>query len=203
MQGHSWIVIGSSPLARQAYAEARRRWPDSQTITCNRGLSIEPQPDFYFLSDQLACQLWAADGKAAAKRGRTKTVTLRRDPAAMKMRRTDDFDLVLREGYPFEPFQLSGCWCVEFAIRFGAASIVALCGMEGYRPGVGTGPVNYFEGAHRIPESEGLGKDLLNKAVIPLTDKLCAKYPEVKFECLGQPNYEIARPNWHLIPVSP
>ena len=115
----TWIVLGCSPLAREAYATARRDFPGAPVITCNRGLQIEPNPDFFFLSDQLACKLFAEGGKTASKRGKTKRITLRRDPQAMKMRTVDDFEIVYREGYPFEPFQTSGIWCVEYAIRVG------------------------------------------------------------------------------------
>lgn len=195
-----WVVIGSSPLAKESYAYARQSWPGARTVTCNRGLAIEPDPDFFFLSDSAACVAFSAAGKTAAKRGKTKTVTLRRDAQAMKMRTVDDFDLVVREGHPFEPFQLSGLWCLEFAIRFGGASLVLLCGMDGYRPAVGV--TDYFAGAQRIGDAEGLGKDLVRTVIIPLTDRLAGKYPEVQFRCVGQPCYQIERPNWQVVPLS-
>lgn len=193
----SWIVIGSSPRVTLTYQEAKRARPDARTITCNRGLSIEANPDFFFLSDATACQLWSGDGKAASKRGKTKTVTLRRDPAAMKMRTVDDFDVVIREGHPFEPFQLSGCWCVEFAIRFGAATEVVLCGMDGYNPSVGVN--DYFAGGPPgRPENDGVAKDMTSRVVEPLLDRIVAKYPEVSFVCVGKPWYQINRPNWRV-----
>lgn len=194
------IVLGSSPLARQAYAKARRQWPLARVVTCNRGLEIERDPDFYFLSDCKACQLWSRAGKEAAKRGKTQCVTLRRDAAAMKMRTVDDFDVVIREGHPYEPFQLSGAWCLEFAIRLPGASVVIMCGMDGYRREVGVG--DYFPGAQRVPEGEGQGKDLLDTVIQPLTDRIVAKYPGVQFACVGKPNYTINRPNWAVIPLS-
>ena len=202
MDRWTWIVVGSSPLAREAYAKAKVRYPEAPVITCNRGLVIEPNPDFFFLSDMVACDLWAADGKMAANRnGKTKTVTLRRDPQAMKMRKVDDFDLVVREGHPFEPFQMSGLWCVEFAIRFGLARRVVLCGMDGYRKELGV--TDYFPGAHRIPENEGKGKELTPKVVCPLSDRIARKYPTVHFLQIGDPCYAIDLPNWEVVSPSP
>jgi hypothetical protein len=195
------IVLGSSPLAREAYATARRLYYDARVVTCNRGLEIEPNPDFFFLSDAGACVRWSGDGKAAAKRGKTKTVTLRRDAAAMKMRTVDDFDLVVREGHPFEPFQMSGLWCLEFAIRFCGAGRVLICGCDGYRPTIGVG--DYFPGATQIAESEGKGLYLTAKVIDPLTSRIVAKYPEVSFCLVGQPCYEIRSPNWEVIEPSP
>lgn len=197
----TWIVLGSSHLACEAYATARRICYDAQVVTCNRGLELEPDPDFYFLSDQVACQLWAPAGKLASKRGRTKTVTLRRDAQAMKMRMVDDFDLVVREGHPYEPFQMSGLWCVEFAIRFGGATRVLICGCDGYRAGIGVD--DYFPGASRIADVEGLGKNLTAKVVDPLTNRIVAKYPHVSFYCIGDPCYLVERPNWTVLSPSP
>lgn len=189
------IVLGSSPLVREAYATARAEWPDALTVTCNRGLDVEPQPNFYFLSDMTACRLWSAAGKAAAKRGKTMTVTLRRDAQAMKMRTVEDFDLVVREGHPFEPFQLSGLWCFEFAIRVLAAQHVILCGMDGYRPAVGV--IDYFPGAVQLPEAQGLGKDMLDSVIQPLTDRLAAKYPNVSVTIVGEPCFRVPA-NWSV-----
>lgn len=190
------IVLGSSPLGPEAYRLARGVWPHGIVVTCNRGLRIEPQPDFYFLSDCKACQLWSRDGHQAAKGGRTKCVTLRRDPQAMKMRTVDDFDIVVREGHPFEPFQLSGLWCVEFAIRVLYADIVVLCGMDGYRPDRGV--TDYFAGADTLGASPDLGKNHTAKIVVPLTDKLASKYPDVLFLQIGEPCFTVNRPNWKV-----
>lgn len=190
----TWIVLGSSPAARDAYAHARRLGDGASVITCNRGLEIEPDPDFFFLSDTTACRLWSAAGKAAAKRGKTKTVTLRRCAQEMKMRTVDDFDLVVRAGHPFEPFQLSGLWCAEFAIRFGRAERVLLCGLDGYTQAPGR--MDYFPGAYEVAGREDLGSDLTPTVVAPATARLVEKYPGVSFLCLGHPCYQIELPNW-------
>jgi hypothetical protein len=195
-----WIVLGSSPLARTAYQQAKARNDGVAVITANRGLQIEHDPDFYFLSDSKACELWAEDGRQATKRGRTKTVTLRRDPHAMRERKVADFTLLVKEGPPFEPFQLSGLWCVEFAVQVGHASQVILCGMDGYDRSKGVG--DYFAGSTRIPEFEGAGKDLTDSVVEPLTNRIVSKYPGVNFQCWGQPCYVVNRPNWVIIPLS-
>jgi hypothetical protein len=194
----TWIILGSSPLARQAYATARQMAPDTPVITCNQGLSIEPDPDFYFLSDCKACTLFSRDGKAASKRnGRTKTVTLRRDAHAMKMRTVDDFDLVVREGHPYEPFQLSGLWCTEFAIRFGYATRLLLCGMDGYNPEIGVG--DYAEGLPLVDCKHGPGKDLTATVIIPLSTRIASKYPQVHFLQIGAPCYRIEKANWEVV----
>lgn len=193
-----WIVLGSSPLAREAYAAARLRSPEAVVVTCNRGLGIEPNPDFFFLSDCKACELFSRQGKEAAKRnGKTKCVTLRRDPQAMKMRTVDDFDLVVREGHPFEPFQLSGLWCLEFAVRVGCASRVYLCGMDGYNPSVGLG--DYATGLPNTDLNVGAGKDLTPSVIVPLANRLAAKYPSVSFIQIGAPCYRVNNPNWAVV----
>lgn len=197
----TYIVLGSSPLAPVAYATARARWPEAPVITTNRGLAIEPNPDFFFLSDSRACDLWAEDGRrAAARNKRTKCVTLRRDAQAMKTRRVENFDLVVREGFPFEPFQMSGLWCVEFAVRVGCAREVVICGCDGYRKQLGV--TDYFPGAFRIVANEGLGKDLTSKCVEPLSNRLALKYPEVSFILLGGPCYEVPQENWTVLSLS-
>jgi len=197
----TWIVLGCSPLAREAYATARRDFPGAPVITCNRGLQVEPDPDFFFLSDQVACKLFAEGGKLASKRGKTKRITLRRDPQAMKMRTVDDFEIVYREGYPFEPFQTSGIWCVEYAIRVGLARRVVLCGMDGYRPGCPG--QDYFPGAYHYEPNDGLQKDLTKTVVEPLTNRIAAKYPEIEFIQVGEPCYQVNSPNWHVVPPRP
>lgn len=193
----TWIILGCSPLVREAYAMARRDFPGAPVITTNRGLQIEPDPDFYFLSDQIACKLWWEDARAASKRGKTKRITLRRDPQAMKMRTVDDFELVYREGHPFEPFQSSGLWCVEFAIRVGLARRVVLCGMDGYRHGCDG--QDYFDGAHYYEPNDGLQKDLTRTVVDPLSNKIAAKYPQVEFLQVGEPCFTVNLPNWRVV----
>jgi len=164
-------------------------------------LQVEPDPDFFFLSDQVACKLFAEGGKLASKRGKTKRITLRRDPQAMKMRTVDDFEIVYREGYPFEPFQTSGIWCVEYAIRVGLARRVVLCGMDGYRPGCPG--QDYFPGAYHYEPNDGLQKDLTKTVVEPLTNRIAAKYPEIEFIQVGEPCYQVNSPNWHVVPPRP
>lgn len=194
------IVIGSSPSVRQGYPLARDRWPDALTVTCNRGLQIEPNPDFYFLSDMLACQLWAEDARQASKRGKTQRVTLRRDPQAMKTRSVGDFEVVIREGHPYEPFQLSGWWCVEFAVRMLHARTVVLVGMDGYEPNCQN--QDYFAGAYHHAPNDGLQKDLTRTVVEPLGRRVVTKYPQVSFVILGAPWYTINSKNFTLVPLS-
>jgi hypothetical protein len=200
MGNRTCIVLGSSPLGRAAYAVARRDYPDAPVITCNRGLQIEPNPDFYFLSDMVACELWAEDARQASKRGKTQRVTLRRDPQAMKTRSVGDFEIVIREGHPYEPFQLSGWQCVEFAVRVVQARTVVLVGMDGYAHGCKT--QDYFAGAYHHAPNDGLQKDLTRTVVEPLANRVVAKYPEVRFECRGEPCYSVKLPNWAVVPWS-
>lgn len=193
----TWIVLGSSPLAREAYQWARFGHPTAPVVTCNRGIELESEPDFYFLSDAVACETWADRAKEVRRNNKTKLVTLRREPAAMKMRKVDDFDLVVREGHPYEPFQLSGMWCVEFAIRVGCASRVVLCGMDGYRGGLGA--ADYFPGSTVMPtQGEDRGPKLVKVACEPLAGKLASKYPQVNFFQIGTPCYRINRANWSI-----
>ena len=193
----TWIVIGSSPRVIEAYAIARQRWPNARTITTNKGLSVEPDPDYYFLFDLEGCQLWSREARQAAQRGKTKTVTLKRDPDALKALTVDDFDIFVEEGPPYEPFQISGLWCLEFAIRYGSASHVVMVGMDGYSPTVG--PSDYFDGSQRPPDDMARGRNHLINIVIPRTNTLVRKYPEVQFLCVGRPHYQIDQPNWRIV----
>jgi len=189
-----WIVLGSSPLAPRAYAKACEDAIERVVITCNRGLAIEPDPDFYFLADSTACLLFADDAKAASKRG-TICVTLQRAQMAMERRRVEWFPLIVRNGPPFEAFQMSGLWCIEFAIIVGKAQRVWLCGCDGYTAEYAE--ERYFEGARPFPD-QGPKRHHTTNIVQPVTQKLCRKYPAVEFRLYGEPHYAVEAANWEV-----
>lgn len=191
----TWIVLGSSPTAAEALARAKRAHRIDGLITCNRGILIEPRPSVYALIDHEACRLFASHGREARKRGVT-CVTLERPPLQLVERGIEWIDVRIQEGQPWEPFQMTGLWCVEYAIRIGRALRVLLCGMEGYseQPAVqdyfvddfGVKPKNY---------------DITKTVIEPLTRTLVQKYSIVQFFAYGNLNYTVEAENWTVIAV--
>lgn len=191
-----WIILGSSPNAQASYRKACADHVERVTITSNRGILIEPEPDFYFLSDRSACANWAGNAREADKRG-TCCVTLQRNDRALDARGIAWFPVKLRGGHPFEPFQLSGLACVEIAIRLGKARQVILCGMDGYDPERGI--YDYFDGEEHSHKYKARGCDHTETIIEPVTNLLCRKYPSVDFLCYGAPRYAVTAPNWSVI----
>jgi hypothetical protein len=194
-----WIVLGSSPLARQSLAAAREDWPSANVITTNRGIELVETPDVFALIDANACKLWGSAAKAAAQRG-TLCVTLQRDGRAMLTRGIDWFPVRYRNGSPFELFAMSGPWCLEYALLIGKARLVIMCGMDGYDP---ASPSDYFAGATPSiddPERAYRRNQTQTEQVIqPLTQRLVDKYPDADVRCYGHPRYVVRGKNWRVI----
>ena len=101
------------------------------------------------------------------------------------------FDCFWREGLPFEPFRISGVWCMEFAIRVMGATQLELYGYDGYS----SQESNYFDGVNHSKPQDLDGKTV--NVIQPATQAIVSKYPHVEFVCRGfQPRYEITGDNW-------
>lgn len=181
------IILGSSPEAPSGLARARRDHA-AAVVTCNRGIYLDHAPAAYALIDNTACQLFGRLALAARALG-SRLVTLQRLPSALKSRGVDHFDEFVREGHPYESFQLSGLWCIEYAIRALGATLVALAGMCGYRSGQ-----HYFHS----PSAREINGDLTETILRPQMPRLVAKYPAVQFVCYGQPAYQVDALNWEV-----
>lgn len=169
-----WTVLGSSQYAAEHIAAA----PGSTVITCNGGIELMPIPDVYFLSDAVACRRYRERGIEAQRHG-TRLVTLDRVKTAKEARGVDHFDEFVRNGPPFEPFVLSGLFCLEYAILSGAQTVI-LAGMTGY-----TG-------------TDAKRRSLLRDIIEPKTRHLVEKYPRVQFDAMGPLAYSVTAHNWRV-----
>jgi hypothetical protein len=161
------------------------------TITSNGGIFIVNNPTYYFLSDSTACKLYGEHAKTAARMG-TQCVTLIRDHLPLKLRGIDWFPIMVQEGHPYEPFQLSGIWCAEHAARSGATRVV-LVGMDGYDPD--PQKQHYFFQS-TIPDM-GIHNIGHNRRIIhPKMNIVVPKYPEVQWVLYGEPMYSVEASNW-------
>jgi len=187
-----WLVLGSSPSAPWALRAARDEQRIDKLITCNGGILLEPAPDVYFLSDTGACQMYREHARRAAAVG-TRCVTLRRCESALKYREIEWFhEFLYLEGEGYEPFQISGCCCLEYAVKNGA-DVVVMCGMDGYDPRRKSS--DYFR-----PDMRNLDKathvNLTERCIQPITRKLAEKYPKVTWICYGNPLYCVESSKW-------
>lgn len=178
IRAHEWAVVGSSPNVRK-HLEAISSLSIRTWLTCNRGIELI-DPDLYFLSDIVAGQRWGP----IARRRNVWTITLKRGDKAIAKRGLEWVHELVREGTPFESFQLSGLWCMEYAARRGA-DVVHLAGFEGYSDGD-----HYFDG------SKAGTRELTDRIIEPTTQRIVEKYPSVLFVHHGRPNYRISAENW-------
>jgi hypothetical protein len=179
-----WLCLGSS--TRVLYnldrfnLEMRLAGSDYVSITSNRGIRLI-SPTYYFLSDQAACRNYLPDLK---RHKHTITLTLKREDSALRARGLEYFQEFVREGHPYEPFKLSGLWCIEYACRHGASELL-IVGMDGYR-----------WAGDRFGEDHPRQATNHNEAIIePQMAILVKKYPAVQFIFYGKPLYQVAGPN--------
>ena len=185
-------MIGSSPLAVEAMTAARLEHKIDRTITTNRGIVLESQPTYYFLSDAQACQLWNAHARKAHLAGTT-CVTLRRSDHALEKRGVEWFDIIQDEKPPYEPFVLSGLWCLEFAAQAGATTVL-LAGMDGWSSSPDV--MDYFDGSlGKIKHNTDWSRDV----IAPRCRLLADKYPSVAWIQYGRPEFEVEAANWTVV----
>ena len=183
-----WLVVGSSPSVVETIHAVKDM--GLSVITTNSGIKLIFPPDVYFLSDKVACRKFEQEAKIAQALG-TRLVTLDRVPSALESRGVTHFDeyvMQVRDGY--EPFQLSGLACVEYACKRADRRVV-LVGMDGY-----WGDVQSFD------DTAKFGKYNQAKTLGMIPDRmslLCDKYPHLLFEVYGRPHYTVNKPNWRVM----
>lgn len=186
-----WLVLGSSPRAPYALRAARDDYRVDSLITTNAGIMLEPAPEVYFLSDSEACRLYGQHAATAARNG-AKCVTLRRIHAALQLRGVEWFhEFILPEFDEYEPFQLSGTFCLEYAAK--RATTVLLCGMDGYDPS--RQQTDYFDPSIRLI-AKPTHVNMTERVVVPITRRVVAKYPAVEWICYGTPLYSVESDRW-------
>ena len=143
-----WLVIGSGPSAPE-WLKRVGGWTHS--ITCNAGIKLCPNPDFYLAVDQIANREYRVQAEKAQASG-TKLVTLAREPSAMKERGTTGYDIKITEDPRALPhvggygrFRYSGPLMLEVACNHGATEL-HLVGFDGYRKD----SVAYFDESDRL-----------------------------------------------------
>lgn len=209
----AWIVIGTSPLARESLEWTRdhsmSHWPHlfPVTIGTNGAIRVCPQPDFYYAYDFVACDQYEAEAMMAAKRGTRIIGPKLRMPAPVehalrygcppneKLVNTVRYHLPGAELEPtadYEPLQLSGMFILEYAAK--RASEVIMCGMDGYAE---RGEW-YAEGVYGHGQTRA--KNITDTLIVPRVRRLLEKYPEVQFTCVGRPVYadRIDAQNWRV-----
>jgi len=197
-----WIVLGSSK-------EAARNYPfpggADAVITTNRGILLEPNPDYYGLFDSVATEVFVPTAYEAQSRG-VKLITLERNDTSQLRRKVTNFDIFLPNGCRgYEHFSLSGICCLEFAAK--RAEVVYLIGMEGYQKGKYQDqhfphelPPHDLEPAKKMWISRAANMHGITRNVIePKTQAIVDKYPQVEFVMVGSPNYTIVAPNWKTL----
>jgi len=182
-------MIGSSPLAVEAVERVKADNDVDKVITCNRGIVIDPTPDYYFLTDGKASRLFNAHARNAQMAG-TVCVTLKRCEAALRNRGLDWFDEIVREDDGYEPFKMSGIWCLEYAARHGATTIF-LAGMDGYSGDLSVPDYFVSTWGHVTRQT-----DWTHEIIKPRCDVLAAKYPDIAWIQYGQPRYSVRAANW-------
>lgn len=198
----NWLFIGSSRSVLDTLPQARIDWPGAITVTANAGIELDPDPDYYFVVDQVAAVEYAERAYAAQRRG-THLVSLWRDSShSREERRINGYDTLLRLPDHDAPtrltwgkFHYTGPLAMEYALRHGATRLI-LVGCDGY-----TGEDDdYFsfqefrKTKHAITRTEAT--DTIIRA---RTQELVRLWPEVPFVVYGNPVYQIDGENWQVI----
>jgi len=136
---NAWIVLGSAADVPKYYARAKQDYPDAPTIATNHALKMVV-PEYYFLNDMWACELFAEQARELQQSHGMKIVTPKRQASALQNRglHTADFLLECARGKGYAPggytdCQFSGLFCLQFALMQGAEAIAAV-GHGGYPP---------------------------------------------------------------------
>lgn len=199
-----WIVCGSSPSANEYLRLCRYRYPLATKIATNSAGRLFPEgPDFYYVSDFVACQKYKDDCIRYRRQG-TKLLSLHRSPKALVQRGTSAFDELLKVTGPgatwkwrkgeYTDFGMSGLYCVQYALNNGAER-VHLVGHEGYRSVETCPEFDHFDGAPGPTNGAHLTKVVIQPAMQAMVE--CAKH--VEFYFYGAMNYTVTGDNVHYI----
>lgn len=196
----NWLLIGTAPSVLDTLPRVRAEWQIDRTITTNRGILIEPNPDVYVLIDHTACRNHRNDSIRAKWQG-THLVTMARGEQAIKDRGLDHFHEFITEGdkltrSTWGPFRYSGQFCLAYACKNGANTVI-MVGCDGYRP---DDTPDYFDGY--MPEKRKvLTRDYLYQhqtvqVMQPAFTEVARVYSDVRFVRYGDPCFSVSAGNW-------
>jgi hypothetical protein len=186
----TWVCLGSSPSAPAMLKVALADYPDAVTITTNSGIRLLT-PDYYFLSDSLARRMFGGDARALSRAKRTVFIARKArelPDILINNERTDVSPQTFIRGQ-YTQNNLSGLYCVQFALMNGAKTIVAV-GHEGYSSR--RGDPQYWD------RTDGTSPNLLHYTedfIAPWWRACVAACPDVAFHFYGNLRYDIAGPN--------
>ena len=196
-----WLHIGTSPTVNDTLPLARGLFNFDKIITCNRGILLEPKPDFYLATDMKVGRQYETEARAAQAAG-TRLVTYLRDQQAMIDRRVDFYDEFITEGVgdptraAWGMFRLTGPMCVEYACRTGCTELV-MVGCDGYR---GQPHADYFDDYWR---DERPGAEHRTQIMHLAFRKIAEVFHDVRFIRYGRPLRNVPDcPNWEERPCA-
>ena len=188
----TWLVLGSSVSAPAEYERAK---PFADVvITSNRGLKIEPNPDWYWCTDHIASQRYLPMVEPALRNG-TKLITTElgirvakeRGPHLRSLANTIlEYPSVFNTN--FEPGsyvngRASGSMILQFAANQQPDRIL-MVGMEGYISTPSRVVTEYFDG------ERGAGKcKQLMETYGPLVQSIIDQSPGIGFWFFGKLHY--------------
>jgi hypothetical protein len=184
----TWLVLGSSVSAPAEYERAK---PFADVIiTSNRGLKIEPNPDWYWVSDHVAVDRYLPLIEPSLG-NKTKLVTndfaVRTRPQLKPLA-----DVILNYDYKYNcnwhpgryvNARASGGMILQFAANHDADRIL-MVGMSGYRSRPGHIEVEYFDGELGVIKCQGL-----MKTYGPLVQNVIDRSSGITFFFFGKPSY--------------
>lgn len=187
----TWLVLGSSVSAPAEYERAK---PFADVvITSNRGLKIEPNPDWYWCSDNVAFDRYRVLIEAAISNGTkllTNTIGVGASPPMGPMAHTifnypSGYDSNWQPG-TYVNGRASGSMSLQFAANHEPDRIL-MVGMEGYKSTPKRIEVEYFDG------ESGAGKcKKLMQTYGPLVQNVIDRSPGIEFWFFGELHYP-----WH------
>lgn len=187
----TWLVLGSSVSAPAEYERAK---PFADVvITANRGLKIDPSPDWYWCTDHVASQRYLPMVEPELRNG-TKLITtelgIRQNPKLRELAHTV-LNYPIRFNTTFQPGEYvngraSGSMILQFAANQNPDRIL-MVGMEGYQSTPKHVVVEYFDG------ERGAGKcEKLMDTYGPLVQSVIDQSPGIEFRFFGELHYP-----WH------
>lgn len=201
----NWICLGSSPSAPAMLPVAYADCPDAIRITTNSGILLMLPPDlaphYYFLSDHLACKMFAERAMDLRHTHGTKVITLGRCDDAIRRRGLSAVDYLIDQRRPSSPrdfirgaytdCMFSGLYCAQFALNNGAKTLV-IVGHEGYPSEVGE--LCYWD-SNEMRAAKKQGLEYTKNWIGPWWQNAVAACPDVTFHFYGRLNYEVSGPN--------
>lgn len=200
----TWICLGSSPSAPEMLPVALAGYPGACRITTNSGLLLMTPPDlaphYYFLSDHVACKMFAERAMELRHTHGTQIITLGRCDDAILRRGLTEVDYLINPTRPSRPCDFlpgvysdcmfSGIYCAQFCLNNGAKTI-AIVGNEGY-------PFHvedkcYWNSEEPLTKRQAVA--YTTNWIGPWWRAAVAHRKDVTFHFYGRLNYEVSGPN--------